>query len=72
VGLPARRIHPRAAFHSPTDDTYPAVATAGFVSLVVGDFARPPVPLDAIHASVLTEDGWRRSRFLDEIEVVDD
>ena len=32
--------HPQEAFHSPTDDEYPIVATLGGLSIVVPDFAR--------------------------------
>jgi hypothetical protein len=62
--------HPRAAGHSVCDDSYPAVHTAGFVSLVAPDFARPPVRVEDIHASVLEPNGWRRSTFLQEVRVV--
>jgi hypothetical protein len=32
--------HPREAYHSDTDDTYPIVTTLGGLSLVVPDFGR--------------------------------
>ena len=38
--------HRGRAFHSKTDDTFPAVNVAGFLSLVVPRFARPPVRRD--------------------------
>jgi hypothetical protein len=62
--------HPCDAFHSATDDEYPAVQSAGFVSLVVARFARPPVHLATIHASVLAPEGWRRSTFAREVRCV--
>jgi Prokaryotic homologs of the JAB domain len=61
--------HPDAAFHSHTDDEFPAVHVAGFVSVVVPRFARPPVRLGEIQASVLEAAGWRRSRFSREVVV---
>jgi hypothetical protein len=62
--------HPRGAFHSPTDDEFPAVHTPGFVSLVVPAFARPPIDVASVHASVVGPDGWLRSSFPKEIRVV--
>lgn len=38
--------HPRDAYHSATDDTYPIVATVGGLSIVVPDFARGPIEID--------------------------
>ena len=62
--------HPKQAFHSETDDAYPAVNAAGFVSIVVPHYARPPISTDEIHVSVLEASGWRRTTFLREVEVV--
>ena len=62
--------HPCGANHSLTDDAFPAVHTAGFVSLVVPEFARPPVDLAAVHASVLTSEGWHRSTLFKEVGLV--
>jgi hypothetical protein len=62
--------HPGAAGHSACDDAYPAVHTAGFVSLVVPRFAHPPVHPRQIHASVLEATGWRRSTLLEEVQLV--
>lgn len=39
-------IHGGEAFHSETDDAYPAVQTEGFLSLVIPYFAHGPVGLD--------------------------
>lgn len=61
--------HPAAAFHSQTDDEFPALHVADFVSLVVPRFARPPIQLGEIHASVLEPTGWRRSTFSAEVVV---
>ena len=62
--------HPADAFHSTTDDEYPAVHSADFVSIVVPRFARPPIKAAEIHASVLEQAGWRRSTFRQEVRVV--
>jgi len=62
--------HPAAAFHSRTDDEFLAVHVADFVSIVIPRFARPPIRLDEIHASVLKVTGWRRSTFSKEVFVV--
>jgi hypothetical protein len=32
--------HPTAAYHSPTDDTFPLVTLVGALSVVIPDFAR--------------------------------
>ena len=37
--------HPKDAYHSETDDTFPIVTTEGGLSLVVPEFARGPVDL---------------------------
>ena len=51
--------HPREAFHSDTDDTYPMVTTLGGLSLVVPDFARHGVrgPETALYR--LSSAGWK-------------
>lgn len=51
--------HPREAYHSETDDTYPIVTTRGGLSLVVPDFARNGVrgPDTALYR--LSNSGWQ-------------
>lgn len=49
--------HPGPAFHSRTDDRYPVVASAGFLSLVIPRFAREPQTLADAHLAHLEADG---------------
>ena len=49
--------HPRAAFHSPTDDRWPIVHVAGFLSLVIPDFGKGPVGLDGAYLAEIQQDG---------------
>jgi hypothetical protein len=49
--------HGHEAFHSETDDAYPAVQTPGFLSLVIPWFARGPVSLDEAFLARLSERG---------------
>jgi proteasome lid subunit RPN8/RPN11 len=52
--------HPRAAFHSRTDDQFCLTPSAGFVSLVVPNFANGPVDLSTWYLTEMQEDGtWR-------------
>jgi len=52
--------HPGEAFHSATDDQWPIVSQAGFVSLVVPDFATGETSLDRVWVGQLEADGtWR-------------
>lgn len=62
--------HLHEAFHSATDDVYPAVQTDGFVSVVLPRLATPPIAASQIHVSVLAADGWRRGTFDREVRVV--
>lgn len=53
--------HPRCAFHSATDDGWPIVSQAGFVSIVIPDFASGEASLEGTWVGQLGEDGkWRR------------
>jgi hypothetical protein len=54
--------HPRRAYHSTTDDTYPIVTQRGGLSLVVPDFAVAGVRGGGTALYRLGEDGWRRLR----------
>jgi hypothetical protein len=49
--------HAGRAFHSPTDDAWPAVNTPGFCSLVVPRFANEPVRVEEMWLAVLGPDG---------------
>lgn len=49
--------HPGPAFHSPTDDRFPIVASTGFLSLVIPRFAREPQTLADAHLARLEADG---------------
>jgi Prokaryotic homologs of the JAB domain len=52
--------HPGAAYHSATDDAYPAVQTPGFLSLVIPRFAQDADGLAGAHLAELTGAGeWR-------------
>jgi hypothetical protein len=53
--------HPGEAFHSATDDHWPIVSQAGFVSIVIPDFAAGEPSLDRAWVGCLQVDGtWRR------------
>jgi hypothetical protein len=53
--------HPGEAFHSSTDDQWPIVSQAGFVSIVIPNFAAGEPSLDSAWIGRLQEDGkWRR------------
>jgi len=49
--------HPGDAFHSKTDDDWPIVHTAGFLSLVIPDFARGTVGLERAFVACIEADG---------------
>jgi hypothetical protein len=49
--------HPGSAFHSSTDDAWPMVGTAGFVSVVVPEFALGRISIDEVYACRLTTTG---------------
>jgi len=53
--------HPAAAFHSATDDRWAIVSQAGFLSIVIPDFATGEISLEGAWIGRLGEDGaWRR------------
>jgi proteasome lid subunit RPN8/RPN11 len=55
--------HPGPAYHSPTDDAFPAVQVAGFISIVVPYFARTGFDPASFYVAELTENGsWRPGR----------
>ena len=52
--------HPHDAFHSETDDAFPFIHTAGFLSLVIPDFAQGPMGFDRTFLAELQKDGqWQ-------------
>jgi hypothetical protein len=52
--------HRGRAFHSKLDDDYPFLQTAGFLSLVLPNFALGPEELDCSYlAELLSGGGWR-------------
>jgi hypothetical protein len=62
--------HPGSAFHSETDDNWPVVSQAGFVSVVVPNFALEPINLKTWWAGVLAADGsWKEVSIASLLEV---
>lgn len=52
--------HPQEAFHSPTDDAFPIVHTAGFLSLVIPNFAQGPIGFQDAYLTEIQDDGrWQ-------------
>lgn len=63
--------HPREAFHSATDDQYPVIHTAGFLSLVIPNFGLGPVGFSGAYLTEIMPDGrWRAVEIEDRFEVV--
>jgi hypothetical protein len=61
--------HKGTAFHSATDDEYPAVSAAGFVSLVLPHFAVGKLAVDDIWIAKLDDRGrWAKAEPADTIE----
>jgi hypothetical protein len=53
--------HPKAAFHSKTDDDYPIIHTPGFLSLVIPDFAMGEVGFGRAYLTEIQQDGsWKQ------------
>ncbi len=50
--------HPRDAYHSATDDTYPIVTALGGLSIVVPDFGRAGIKSARLAVYRLTKGGW--------------
>lgn len=62
--------HPGAAYHSSTDDELPLAQTAGFLSLVLPNFAQGPSTLVNAHLAELSPDGsWASVSPNDRLEV---
>lgn len=52
--------HPGEAFHSQTDDAFPLIHEAGFLSLVIPDFAKGPIGFSRAYLTEIQSDGsWR-------------
>jgi proteasome lid subunit RPN8/RPN11 len=52
--------HPGVAFHSRTDDAFPALSTPGFVSVVIPRYATEDLDLGSWFVAELQEDGnWQ-------------
>jgi hypothetical protein len=64
--------HPGAAFHSKTDDDFPLIHEAGFLSLVIPDFALGVVGFDQAYLTEIQADGSWRQVAIDERLVIDD
>ena len=63
--------HPDKAFHSATDDAWPIIGTAGFLSLVVPRFALGPIGFREAYLAELCADGaWQRVPVTQRLEVV--
>lgn len=62
--------HPRAAFHSRTDDDWALVHTPGFLSLVIPNFALGPISLDRTYLAERDATDWARVSVRSRLEVV--
>lgn len=49
--------HPYEAFHSDVDDAYPLLVNAGFLSLVIPNFAMGPVGFERAYLTEIQADG---------------
>lgn len=63
--------HPHEAFHSPTDDAYPLLFDAGFLSLVIPDFAMGPVGFRNAYLTEIQPDGAWQQVAINERIIVD-
>ena len=64
--------HPGEAFHSKTDDDFPLIHEAGFLSLVIPDFALGSVGFDRAYLTEIQTDGSWRQVAIEERLAVDD
>jgi hypothetical protein len=63
--------HPGAAYHSATDDAFPLLRHAGFLSLVIPRFALGPVGFaDAFLAQLQADGSWREVPIPEYLEVI--
>jgi hypothetical protein len=52
--------HPGTAYHSSTDDAFPLIRTAGFLSLVVPHFAQGPIGFEGAYLTQVQPNGsWQ-------------
>jgi hypothetical protein len=64
--------HPKEAFHSGIDDDYPIIHSAGFLSLVIPDFASGPVGFERAYLAEITSDGaWREVSADSRLEIIE-
>lgn len=64
--------HPGEAFHSATDDAYPIVHSAGFLSLVIPNFAQGRVGFDDAHLTEIQRDGrWQEVPITSRLELIE-
>lgn len=64
--------HPGEAFHSRTDDAFPLIHEAGFLSLVIPDFAFGSVGFDRAYLTEIQSDGsWKEVPISSRLEVHD-
>ena len=60
--------HPGEAFHSSTDDEFPIIHTAGFLSLVIPKFALGPIGFEGAYLTEIQEDGrWSEAPITERI-----
>lgn len=64
--------HPSEAFHSATDDAYPMLFDAGFLSLVIPDFAEGPIGFDNAYLTEIQADGSWQQVAISERIIVDE
>jgi hypothetical protein len=63
--------HPEEAFHSKTDDAFPIIHSAGFLSLVIPDFALGRVGFERAYLTEIMSDGtWREVAPASRLEVI--
>ena len=62
--------HAGEAFHSATDDKWPVVATPGFISLVIPNFAMGPIGFDGTFLAELRVEGFKQVDIESKLEVV--
>lgn len=63
--------HPGEAFHSATDDAFPIIHAAGFLSLVIPDFAQGPIGFNGAFLAELGADGcWQEVSVLERLLLV--
>lgn len=62
--------HPEEAFHSSTDDAYPLLFHAGFLSLVIPNFAMGPASFRDAYLTEIQADGkWKQVEIASRIKI---